>query len=122
MDPTRPLQLCSLQHSGTPAWGWGEEGPEHDPQGNSCLEVHHRAVCVQEGGVGRRESLIVGPGAQELDLGIFREIGGLKVSEKVAGVALWELVSLMQLVLRSKDVYLSEASGRQGWPQSRRLL
>lgn len=74
--------------------------------GNLCLgralRGGGRDVCGMGGG-----SLAVGPGAQELDLGIFRGSGGPGVGEtvpRVPSAGLWELVSLSQLVLCSKGV------------------
>lgn len=62
------------------------------------------------------ESLAVDPGAQELDLGISTGIGRSRVGEKVSGVRLWELGSLIRLVLCFEDMCVCRkpAGGRAG--------
>ena len=79
---------------------------------------------------GFQESLAVGSGAQELDLGISRGLGGSRAGEmvpRVPTVGLWKLVSFTQSVLCSKDVRLCRkpVGGRKGhnhvgfsWPRS----
>ena len=99
--------------------------------GKLCLGSTLWGGGVGGGGVeGFQESLAVGSGAQELDLGISRGLGGSRAGEmvpRVPTVGLWKLVSFAQSVLCSKDVRLCRkpVGGREGhnhvgfsWPHS----